>query len=222
MLPCIAADAPPNGSPCVGIVGFAIVILFGATGAGDGAAAAGDGVTGADADGFGCVPTLDAGFPAKRRCASAWSCWRTGFILLWYRYILKEVNMTDRQAWYKYEFLASTHFKEIRDKVYAKHPYCQICGKKFHLQPHHLSYERRGQKDEWKDIRMVCGDHHKECHYVLWLIFLPRKEIWLRSRYYFVKLRYKIWKLILSYRVGDPPRHEWQPNQRAYVRKRAW
>ena len=44
---------------------------------------------------------------------------------------------------------------------------CWICGKPFNLYFHHLSYERVGTQDEWKDIVIVCNTHNDLCHYTL-------------------------------------------------------
>lgn len=112
-------------------------------------------------------------------------------------------------GWYEDDHLTSEHWLQIKETVYKLHPYCQICGKRFDLNRHHLRYDRLGTKWERFDVRVVCYRHHMMCHYVFWFIRLPRTRFWLTSRYYFVLIRYKllyvIWNLAkwfyYSYRI---------------------
>lgn len=103
-------------------------------------------------------------------------------------------------AWYQ-GFLHSDHWIAIKNKIYAKFPYCQICGKRYHLQLHHISYERRGTIDEYKDVRQLCADCHRRCHFILWIFRIPRTTVWLTTRYYYIKSTHAVVQLLKSYRV---------------------
>jgi len=105
----------------------------------------------------------------------------------------------ETKKWYR-DYLKTTDWKKVKDKVYKKHKICQICGKKFGLDGHHaFGYERLGQKSEWKDVRLLCRACHKRCHWIFWIFKIPLTPFWLSLRYYQVKIFYKLWELIKSY-----------------------
>ncbi len=103
------------------------------------------------------------------------------------------------QAGYKSypDYLASNWFRHVKEEAW-KHSKkcCSVCGKKWDLQAHHLSYGVLGTDREWRYIRFVCSDHHRACTYILWFIKVPLTPKWIRSRYYFVKGRHKVFTLI--------------------------
>lgn len=87
-------------------------------------------------------------------------------------------------------YLASNQFSEVRRTAWEhSRKHCAICGKKWELEPHHLSYKNIGKRGEWKDIRFLCRHHHRMVHFVLWIFKIPLKPQFLKSRYYFVKIR---------------------------------
>lgn len=100
--------------------------------------------------------------------------------------------MSDAQEWYKNDYLTTAHWQAIRKRIYKRFPYCQICGKKYHLEAHHLSYARRGTKNEHKDVRMLCHSCHRRQHFIFWFFKMPLSSSWLIFRYYQTKLDHKI------------------------------
>lgn len=124
------------------------------------------------------------------------------------------VSISEGQRWYREEYLASTHWGGLKDRVYSRFKACQICGKRYDLQLHHVSYKRRGMRREHKDVRLLCSSHHRRCHFVLWIIPLPKTPFFLYFRYLYVKIVYLLGQVVIwvyrSYRIENRPRRKQQ------------
>ena len=71
------------------------------------------------------------------------------------------------KEWYKNVYLTSVHWQEVKEQVLENYFYiCSMpgCGKTSNLEFHHLSYDRRGTVNEWRDIRILCHQHHYLAH----------------------------------------------------------
>lgn len=91
------------------------------------------------------------------------------------------------------DYLQSNQFANVRKMAWeASGKCCEVCGKKFSLQPHHLSYELLGRVGEWRSIVFLCNQHHRACHYILWFFRIPLTPRKLYLRFLFVKYRHKV------------------------------
>ena len=62
------------------------------------------------------------------------------------------------------EYLKTPHWKELRKRKLKQQKYtCEVCDCKFHLQVHHLTYERLGH-ERLKDLAVLCPKCHKLIH----------------------------------------------------------
>lgn len=57
-------------------------------------------------------------------------------------------------------YLKTSHWQELKQRIYAKYRQCQNCGAKRGLDVHHKTYERLGH-EKLSDLRLLC----RECHY---------------------------------------------------------
>jgi hypothetical protein len=96
----------------------------------------------------------------------------------------------ETKHWYRSEYLASSHWKTMRRRVYIIWGYkCSILGcKRLRISPHHLSYQHIGTDREFNDLRPLCRLHHFLAH---WKIFSFKKialnRAALTKRYYEIK-----------------------------------
>jgi 5-methylcytosine-specific restriction endonuclease McrA len=65
-------------------------------------------------------------------------------------------------AWYRYEYLASGHWAQMRkNALYWWENACGACGAKERLQIHHRSYERLG-RERREDLMVLCRTCHEK------------------------------------------------------------
>jgi len=96
-------------------------------------------------------------------------------------------------------FIASDHFRGVREKAWsASGKKCTLCGKKYGLVPHHLSYEVLGTRAEWRYIRFVCHRHHYWVGFFLFLFKLHNSKM-LIMNYYLIKFFYLLVKSIVLF-----------------------
>src|SRR5258708_30042985 len=96
---------------------------------------------------------------------------------------------TDRQQWYRNEYLKSRWWKTLRKKVIEKYGYiCAIdgCGRNGKLYPHHLTYKRIKTPQEIYDLVPLCWFHHFLCHYQ-WFHKIPLTAVYLTKRYQYLQ-----------------------------------
>lgn len=105
--------------------------------------------------------------------------------------------MSTSKKWYRNEYLTSSHWKEMRKKVYQKYGYtCSIVGCRIkRLNIHHVSYQYLGTEREIEDLRPVCRLHHLFCHYrILKWEKVPLDRSNLTRRYY--EIRRFTWRFL--------------------------
>lgn len=70
-------------------------------------------------------------------------------------------------------YMKSAHWREMRKKTVAKHPYCASCGCKYSknnpLHVHHLTYyDKHGKsilyREKPKHLKVLCRDCHMKLH----------------------------------------------------------
>ncbi len=104
-------------------------------------------------------------------------------------------------------YLLSPEWRKTKEKVTSKFrlfgktkEWCVFCHTKQQINYHHLTYNRVGHRNEWRDLKIVCKPHHTACHYLVWIIKIPNNTFWIRLRYYDLRIHYKT-KAILLYIV---------------------
>lgn len=100
--------------------------------------------------------------------------------------------MTEGQEWYA-KYLQTKTWQEAKNKRWKRlqKKVCELCG--FWVlagQYHHISYRRRGTRNEWKDIRYLHPKCHKRCHYILLFFRLPNTAFFLTVRFYQLRVFY--------------------------------
>ena len=68
-----------------------------------------------------------------------------------------------KQTWYRKVYLLSEHWKGLRRAKLAVNPKCEICGKKTHLDVHHLRYKNIYDVLV-SDLQTLCRRCHKKHH----------------------------------------------------------
>lgn len=72
--------------------------------------------------------------------------------------------MTNRQKWYREEYLKSEHWKSTREWAIRATGYrCQFCGSGIRLHVHHNNYNNLGNEG-LSDIKVLCEKCHKIFH----------------------------------------------------------
>jgi hypothetical protein len=124
------------------------------------------------------------------------------------------MRISEGQLWYRTEYLASDWWEKVKQKAWQRgSKCCEICGKRYHLRPHHLSYDRIYTDDEYLDVYYVCTTHHWLCHWSwLGMYQIPLKRRDLTRRFLQLK-RQQWWRrlrpsdvinwFIESYKIGD-------------------
>lgn len=90
------------------------------------------------------------------------------------------------------KYLASDHWQKLKRRVYRKRGgKCEICGKMWALEAHHVNYKYNNTNQEINYIKLVCHTHHILCH---WGIFgkIPMTPMALTKR--FNQLKRQTWR----------------------------
>jgi hypothetical protein len=93
------------------------------------------------------------------------------------------------------QYLNSTHWQKIKTTVYKKRRKCQICGKSFNLNIHHITYERLG-KELLSDLVVLC----QSCHYKAHKINMYKEGAEFKAKHY--NLKYKKSTNPIAYLLG--------------------
>lgn len=88
------------------------------------------------------------------------------------------------------EYLRSTHWQEIRERVHAKHNECQNCGTKRGLDIHHNQGYANIGHEKLSELRLLCRNCHYRTHRMKGGIFhwhpddvIMRVYCWLKKNY---------------------------------------
>ncbi|HYH69134.1 MAG TPA: hypothetical protein VD866_30855, partial [Urbifossiella sp.] len=101
-------------------------------------------------------------------------------------------------------YLKSDRWQQTRKKAFARHGRrCAVCGTKWRLQVHHLTYERLGH-EQTGDFRILCRKHHKKGRYSARAIAADANAVWwltLLERLTTALWRAAVWCLRAAWRL---------------------
>jgi len=97
------------------------------------------------------------------------------------------------------EYLQTDYWQWIKDKMYAKYRCCQLCGKAWDLQVHHLCYDHFYAEIPGRSIVLTCDNCHHACHWSMGIYKVPLTEKALRKRFETLRFRRtKSWRNLRS------------------------
>lgn len=55
---------------------------------------------------------------------------------------------------------------------------CQMCGSRYCLEVHHLTYRNKGHENIWKDLVTLCAGCHEKVHQMMNRLTAPDRHGW--------------------------------------------
>jgi len=94
------------------------------------------------------------------------------------------------------DYLKSIHWGKLKKRYITTNASCYVCGKRYSLLLHHVSYDRLGKEKIGRDLVIVCFKCHQKIHYWFWIFKVPLKKQNLLVSMYYRKMITKTFRAI--------------------------
>lgn len=102
-----------------------------------------------------------------------------------------------------HEYFQTDWWKHLKKRYIKWGSKCYICGSRYSLLLHHLSYNNLGREKILRifygDVVVVCFEHHKDLHYVhplfIFKVKLPLKRFFLIKKLFWARMCHDIMEL---------------------------